>query len=117
MLVAVKEELQTQLRIVFNKLTGLENKLHESPQEVNHSKCQAMPSFDQAPHPQDPECKPPDSKTSRKKSNYEIVTVFEKVVTNEQRKRAQLLELPDNFFAYEDSLPETSLCEPATVDR
>lgn len=117
MLVAVKEELQTQLRIVFNKLTGLENKLHESPQEVNHSKCQAMPSFDQAPHPPDPECKLPDSKTSRKKSNYEIVTVFEKVVTNEQRKRARLLELPDNFFAYEDSLPETSLCELATVDR
>lgn len=117
MLVAVKVELQSQLRIVFNKLTALENKLHESPQEVNHSKCQAMPSFDQAPHPPDPECKPPDSKTSRKKSNYEIVTVFEKVVTNEQRKIDQRLELPDNFFANEDSSLETSLCETATVDR
>ncbi|PFX33905.1 E3 SUMO-protein ligase RanBP2 [Stylophora pistillata] len=57
MLVAVKEELHTPLQIVFNKLTRLENTLHESPQEMTHYRCQAGPSFKKVPYSPDPGCR------------------------------------------------------------
>lgn len=49
MLTEVKEGFYAQLKVVFDKLTGAENKLRRSPQEINQSKKlpepQAVPSF------------------------------------------------------------------------
>ena len=47
----------------------------------------------------------------------DIAVVFEKGVTDAQRERAKRLELPNNFFGYEDSSSETSSSLSETVSR
>ena len=54
---------------------------------------------------------------TRKKQEDDITVVFEKGVTDDQRERAKRLELPSNFFGYEELSPETSVCQSETVAR
>ena len=63
-----------------------------------------------------PEGKETDHGTGKKRDD-DILLVFERRVTDDQKERAKRLELPSNFFAYEDSSSETDSRQSETVAR
>ena len=63
-----------------------------------------------------PEGKETDHGTGQKRED-DILLVFERRVTDDQKERAKRLELPSNFFAYEDSSCESDSRQSETVAR
>ena len=63
-----------------------------------------------------PEVEETDQGTGKKRED-DISLVFERGVTDDQKERAKRLELPSNFFGFEDSSSETDSRESETVAR
>ncbi|KAL9963475.1 hypothetical protein ACROYT_G026986 [Oculina patagonica] len=76
MLSAVKEGFYAQLKVVFDKLTGAENKLHRSSHEINQSKSLSKPQA-KLNHPNSQTGETTEKKLSREvlKNNYGCPTV------------------------------------------
>ena len=51
------------------------------------------------------------------KAEEDITVVFEKRVTEDQKERAEKLQLPSNFFGYEDVATESNPDEPGVTTR
>ena len=63
-----------------------------------------------------PQVNPTDQENGAKRED-DISLVFEKDVSNDQRERAKRLELPSNFFGFEDSSSGTDSSESEPVAR
>ena len=63
-----------------------------------------------------PNVKETDQETGKKREN-DISLVFERRVTDDQKERAKRLELPSNFYGFEDSSSGTDSRESEPVAR
>ena len=63
-----------------------------------------------------PDVEETDEETGKKREN-DILFVFEKRVTDDQKERAKRLELPSNFYGFEDSAPGSDSRESEPVAR